>query len=1241
MNDNPRLLINILLGPDEGKTFVLEDTCFLGRQEKCLVRLTDPAIEPLHARITLRGDSFTLTDLSGKNDLKVNNRLVKSIKLVPGDTINVGTTVIKIEEYKEKAKQEDDVNPRTEIVFVKEKREDDTLERIERPEQPRQEVVEEKKARKFVPETRRSDVTERKHQDLPPVSGKTLDQMPSMSGQSAVDAFLKASKMSAANKTRSRYIGLIVFLSILGVALAFFAIYLISTQRLVEKEFNDAFKFAEANPGSLNLIIERYKKLRNQSGWAVPKIRKYLDSEIEKLVAEVAMQEAELTTLLKQLDNRAADLVAKQAYGEAVDVYSKSSGKYRDRVLDLRKSAIENIVRQSADHTEKIKKQQTEKEQQLKAENEKRNKIKLDRILLEVVQSLVDGECDTAVKLLEELVADGTYAPIRVQADEALTTARLLRTIDRMQAVKAGNRPLPGANAVITNADPSGTQINLSPVISALLAIRKADPWEARVQLEKAKDHLLYATLLERTKMSDEELKIEKEAIRGFAAIWSTIVGKQVTTIPRTVDCITQWNDVTRNMSGEGIEKMSSEVKAYQKKYGKTMFVRKYLELFAAISASVNTVALAKEPVVIGTKGSGLGDGKIIQAEKNTFFVESDNDIPEGAGYSMGLFTEKTVFNIGTNKIEAARVNVRAALPFKVLSKKQASFSLPEALKVEPPVIGDRVLIEKDLQVGSRIISVLPKSISYKIFYDYFEGELTNLWKHAIGAAKIERGRLSIDRSSAVPDLLKKDEIKADLQLQLEIGSDPVKVDFDLLRKAEGGISVGIGDVEFLIGTVDGRKSGIYVKGNLVKPMVFMRPTSPPVPQRVVMIKGQSFAYVAVGKTSAECKVSPSVGESQVNRILFSCDTKISIDDVVVSLLKGSGGADIAAVSQDGREFLLSKGYENEWENMVRGQMVYVFGLNERGEPQMVSTAKVEGFISADKMLCTVTEGRVSGIRETGWLSPDIMFVPESKSSIAQEQSKIHAVHAPTVLHGMVESGKAGAFTVIPDMVGAKIDGEGFFCVANSLVINPETGEKLATWVGKEVRCEFLATDEAGRVKCRPPAGFPVSGLISNGVLLSRQLFTGTARIDLPGKMVLASVSAVTTKQPFWAVMNGDWKEKSEGISSVWNLKTNLPPMLVTRETFDGNVQYDLAVRVENEGKTPRDDWVKDLMVQLDFAGGEKGLTFAIGAGTSGGILVHGRTMGMKKDKKNTKVIEDIGFGRLGDLGANAEIKVE
>jgi hypothetical protein len=64
-------------------------------------------------------------------------------------------------------------------------------------------------------------------------------------------------------------------------------------------------------------------------------------------------------------------------------------------------------------------------------------------------------------------------------------------------------------------------------------------------------------------------------------------------------------------------------------------------------------------------------------------------------------------------------------------------------------------------------------------------------------------------------------------------------------------------------------------------------------------------------------------------------------------------------------------------------------------------------------------------------------------------------------------------------------------------------------------------------------------------------------------------------------------------------------------------------------------------MIQLDFAGGGKGITFAIGAGNTGGVSVLSRTMGMKKDKRSVKATEDIAFERFGDVGTNIEVRVE
>ena len=87
-------------------------------------------------------------------------------------------------------------------------------------------------------------------------------------------------------------------------------------------------------------------------------------------------------------------------------------------------------------------------------------------------------------------------------------------------------------------------------------------------------------------------------------------------------------------------------------------------------------------------------------------------------------------------------------------------------------------------------------------------------------------------------------------------------------------------------------------------------------------------------------------------------------------------------------------------------------------------------------------------------------------------------------------------------------------------------------------------------------------------------------------------------------------------------------------------MQYDFVVRVENEGKPPKDDWAKDLMVQLDFSGGASGLTFALGTGQAGGLLVGGRTMGIKKFTKKAAIVpEDISFGKFGVLNTNAEIR--
>jgi len=1199
-----------------------------------VIRLTDPAVIPLHARIALKGDSFTITDLGQKADLRINNRLVKSIKLVPGDTIGLGNTVMKVSEYTEEA-QEEDINPRTEVVVVRERQEQDFSETVGRSQARKRAGVEEEAVGEEPPE----DVAEQEG-----VSGETgpvaaPDRVegvaPSMSGQPVVDALLRDAKTAKARRTRSRYVSVVVLLLMCLAGLALYMVYFLSSRKAAEKEFNAAVNFAKANPDKEQQIIERYKEVRNKAARFNSDIRRCLDTEIDRLVANAAGRQAALTTLLEQLDKKAAGLIAQKAYEKAIEVYRTADKDFRDLVLEARKTYIAELSEKAAELIRSAGKTKEEEAQKLKAANDRIAMDKLAKALQDVTQALVDGDSDKAIKLLSGFAEDKVYAEVKNQLDSAIITARTVGALDRIQVLSSVG---PGA-VDSTNAVDSGTQTNMTPVVRAIFAIRKVDLIEARSQLDLAKDHLLYPSLLERAKVSEEDWNLEKEAIQSFGVMWSIIVGKLVSTAPSPDECMAQWKDMAAKKDAEAVTSLSGTVSSFQKKYGRTKFVGKYEKLFDVVKASTNAVVdSAKAVMVVESRGSGIGDGKVIQIDGNTYFVESDKDLPEGAGFNAGVFAEKTVFNMtGTNKAGAARIDVRAVLPIRVLSRKQGTFVFPENTKVDPPVVGDRVLIDKDLQIGTRVVSMIPKAASFKVFSDIFEDKWDPRWVHAAGALKIDRGRLVIDRSSAVVDLVKKDEVKADLQIPLDIGIDPVRVEFDLLRRTESGICVTMGDVDFVVGGTDGKKSGIHVRGTLVRPAVFLRNMSP-IPQPVTVIKGRSFAYLAVGKTAVECKLGPQAGASEVKRILFSCEARMVIDNLFVHKLPGSGASEILAVSTDGREVLISKGPEPEWESVNRLQAVYFSGYSDAGEVKNVAMGKIEGFLAGDRMLCSVTEGKVTGVKETVWLVRDLPVAPEEKVEL---QAKDLAVKYPSVICGVVEEGKEGFFTVRPDMKESVIEGNGFFCLAENFLVHPETEEKLGTWARRGARCEFALVGEfARRIKCTPPAGFPVSGIKSNEVLLSHEGIPDGTRIDLPGKIVPAFNSALTTKHPFWTVMSGEWKEKPDGIVSSPGAKANQVPVVVATESFAGNAQYDLSIRVENEGKPHRDEWAKDVMLQVDFSGGERGVTFGIGAGSAtGGVSIVARTMGVKKNKKVPGAPEEVAFGHFGVFGPNAEVK--
>ena len=78
-----------------GTSFQLtESEVTVGRAPGCAVRLDDPTVSSLHARLTRRGEQVVVEDLSSRNGTLLNGRRLKApTELTPGDRLGIGPNV--------------------------------------------------------------------------------------------------------------------------------------------------------------------------------------------------------------------------------------------------------------------------------------------------------------------------------------------------------------------------------------------------------------------------------------------------------------------------------------------------------------------------------------------------------------------------------------------------------------------------------------------------------------------------------------------------------------------------------------------------------------------------------------------------------------------------------------------------------------------------------------------------------------------------------------------------------------------------------------------------------------------------------------------------------------------------------------------------------------------------------------------------------------------------------------------
>jgi pSer/pThr/pTyr-binding forkhead associated (FHA) protein len=90
-------VLQIERGTGTGTRFPLGPTATIGRQQGLEITVQDSQASRQHARLDVREERVLLTDLGAANGTFVNNeRISGQVSLLPGDTIQVGETILRL-----------------------------------------------------------------------------------------------------------------------------------------------------------------------------------------------------------------------------------------------------------------------------------------------------------------------------------------------------------------------------------------------------------------------------------------------------------------------------------------------------------------------------------------------------------------------------------------------------------------------------------------------------------------------------------------------------------------------------------------------------------------------------------------------------------------------------------------------------------------------------------------------------------------------------------------------------------------------------------------------------------------------------------------------------------------------------------------------------------------------------------------------------------------------------------------
>lgn len=94
---NARAWLLVAAGARKGERFPLDGSSVtIGRAEGVDIRLTDPGVTDVHARVYLDQDQWVVEDVEGKHETFVNDLRVREYAIRDGDRIRLGRSILKL-----------------------------------------------------------------------------------------------------------------------------------------------------------------------------------------------------------------------------------------------------------------------------------------------------------------------------------------------------------------------------------------------------------------------------------------------------------------------------------------------------------------------------------------------------------------------------------------------------------------------------------------------------------------------------------------------------------------------------------------------------------------------------------------------------------------------------------------------------------------------------------------------------------------------------------------------------------------------------------------------------------------------------------------------------------------------------------------------------------------------------------------------------------------------------------------